>query len=331
MAEPTEPEYLDRPCIHPETSPARRYNRCDELWIVTCYFNSLNFRTRRETYDQFADSIRASGLNLFTVECAFGDTDFTLPHESQGMRLRGRNLMWQKERLINLAIAALPKSVRKVAWLDCDVMFSNPDWAVQTAALLDDCPIVQTFKTAIRLPRGDTSYRGLGEVWNGFAWVSEVVQGVLVREYPKHGHTGFGWAARRELLDRHGLYDACISGSGDHFMAHAMRGDLLMDCGLRAIGAKLRTHYQRWAQPFHADVRGRIGSTPGTLLHLWHGDTKDRRYGDRQEELNRLDFDPTADLQISDNGLWEWAGERPELRQWMRRYFESRKEDGDGN
>lgn len=330
MAEPTQLEFIARPCVHPETYPAERYSRCEELWLVTCYFNSNSFRTRRETYDRFAHSIRESGLNLLTVECAFGDADFTLPPGPDGLRVRSRDVMWQKERLINLAVASLPTSVHKIAWLDCDVLFSNPDWAIQTAALLDDFPIVQTFKTAIRLPRSQTSYRGLGEVWNGFAWVSEVVPDAFARDYTQHGHTGFGWAARRDLLDRHGLYDACVSGSGDHFMAHAMRGDLLMECGFLSTSPKLREHFRQWAKLFHADVRGRIGSTPGTLLHLWHGDTKDRRYGDRHEQLFRLDFDPAADLRIGGNGLWEWAGDKLELRRWMSEYFESRKEDGDG-
>jgi len=329
MAEPREPDLVTRPCVHPETEPAERYHRCDDLWLVTCYFNSSGFRTRRETYERFAHSIRGSGLNLLTVECAFGDADFTLPPGPDSLRVCSRDLMWQKERLINLAVAALPASVRKIAWLDCDVLFSNPDWAIQTAALLDDFPIVQPFKTAIRLPRSHTSYRGLGEVWNGFAWVSEVLPDVFAKDYAQHGHTGFGWAARRDLLDRHGLYDACISGSGDHLMAHAMRGDLFMECGPFPTSPKLREHFHRWAKAFHADVSGQIGSTPGTLLHLWHGDTKDRRYIQRHAELVRLDFDPAADLRIGSNGLWEWAGDKLELHRWMRDYFEKRKEDGD--
>ncbi|HVN84497.1 MAG TPA: hypothetical protein VMW17_06585 [Candidatus Binatia bacterium] len=330
MAEPTTPDFVARPCAHPEAYPAERYGRCDELFLVTCYFNSNSFRTRRETYDRFAQSIRGSGLNLLTVECAFGDADFTLPPGPGCMRVRSRDVMWQKERLINLAVASLPTSVRKVAWLDCDVLFSNSDWAIQTAALLDTFPIVQTFKTAIRLPRSHTSYRGLGEVWSGFAWVSAVVPEVFAKDYAQHGHTGFGWAARRDLLDRHGLYDACISGSGDHLMAHAMRGDLSMKCGLFPTSPKLREHFRQWAKAFHADVSGQIGSTPGTLLHLWHGDTKDRRYIDRHEQLVNLDFDPAADLRIGRDGLWEWASDKPEFRRWMRDYFESRKEDGDG-
>jgi len=328
MAEPLMLGGTDRPCIHPETHPAEKYHGCDELWIVTCYFNSNNFRTRRENYDRFVKPIRAAGLKLLTVECAFGDADFVLPAGADTVRVRSRDVMWQKERLINLAVASLPASARKIAWLDCDVLFSNPNWAVETAALLDEVSIVQTFKTAIRLPRSHTSYRGLGEVWNGFAWVSEVVS-EFEKHYGQHGHTGFGWAASRDLLDRHGLYDACISGSGDHFIAHAMRGDLAMECEECPTSPSLREHFRKWAQSFHADMSGHIRATSGTVLHLWHGETKDRQYGQRHEELIRLNFNPAADLRLNSDGLWEWAGEKPRLRLWMNEYFGSRKEDGE--
>jgi hypothetical protein len=327
MAEPIMCDFIARPCSHPEVHPAERYATCDELMLVTCYFNSSNFQTRRANFDLFAQPILESGLNLLTIECVFGDNEFTLPPSPNILRVRAPHVMWQKERLINLAVASLPASVRKIAWLDCDVLFSNPDWAVHTAALLDDFPIVQTFKTAIRLPHGATSYRGLGEVWNGFGWVSEVVPHSFSKDYLQHGHTGFGWAARRDLLERHGLYDACISGSGDHVMAHAMRGDAAMECDQFLMSPKLRQHFGQWARPFHATVAGRIGSTPGTLLHLWHGATKDREYGNRHEGLVRLDFDPAVDLRAGSDGVWEWASDKQELRHWMGAYFNSRKED----
>ena len=32
--------------------------------------------------------------------------------------------MWQKERLLNVALAAVPNNVEDVAWIDCDVVFA---------------------------------------------------------------------------------------------------------------------------------------------------------------------------------------------------------------
>ena len=76
------------------------------------------------------------------------------------LRIRSEHVLWQKERLINVALGHLPKHVKKVAWLDCDILFSNPNWLIETSELLDNYPIVQPFQTANRLPRGWNDMRG---------------------------------------------------------------------------------------------------------------------------------------------------------------------------
>ena len=38
-----------------------------------------------------------------------------------------------------------------------------------------------------------------------------------------HGHTGFAWGARREVLDQVPLFDRAIVGTADHIIAHASK------------------------------------------------------------------------------------------------------------
>lgn len=46
------------------------------------------------------------------------------------LRVRGdeRHVLWQKERLLNLAIDSLPADVDAVAWLDADLIWFNHGW-----------------------------------------------------------------------------------------------------------------------------------------------------------------------------------------------------------
>jgi glycosyltransferase involved in cell wall biosynthesis len=67
---------------------------------------------------------------------------------------------------------------------------------------------------------------------------------------------------------------------------------------------------------------------PGRILHLWHGETRHRRYHDRSQELASFGFDPARDIRISARGCWEWASDKPDLHRWSRRYFDVRHEDG---
>ncbi|MCB0136340.1 MAG: hypothetical protein KDD75_14640, partial [Caldilineaceae bacterium] len=143
-----------------EHRPAPAYSPCTDLWAITTYYNPAGYRIKRANYERFAAPIRAAGIPLVTIECAFGAEPFELPPGPQVIQVRGRDVMWVKERLINLAIARLPAHVTKVAWLDADILFTNPDWAKQTAALLDKWPLVQPQERVGRMERGQLTFAG---------------------------------------------------------------------------------------------------------------------------------------------------------------------------
>ncbi len=315
------------PTIH----PAGRYAPAPDLWVVAAYFNPAGFRSRRRNYDVFRGRIEAAGIPLVTVECVFGGRAFELPPGPGTIQIRGRDVMWQKERLLNVAIAGLPDDCRKVAWLDADILFENRDWAAEASARLDEFPVVQPFGRAVRLPRGAEADDGTGESYAGFAAVYARQPHRLLRgDFAAHGHTGFAWAARREVLAGQGLYDACIAGSGDHMMAHAFCGDWASACVERIIGSANghRRSFTEWCRAVYPRVRARVGHVPGAVLHLWHGEVGDRRYVDRNRELAAFAFDPAADVRVGEGGCWEWASGKPALHRWAADYFGRRREDG---
>ena len=300
-----------------------------DLAVLTAYYNPCRYRSRRANHDRFRRALELQGVPVFTVECAFGGEPFELPAGEGVLQVRGGDVLWQKERLLNLALEQLPAGFTKVAWLDGDVLFERQDWARETSRLLDTEVLVQPFSEAVRLQRGADRDDGTGERWEGFAAVHLKDRSRRPSNFSAHGHTGFAWAARREALT-HGLYDVCLSGSGDHLMAHAAGGDFGCACVRAIFGANttFEDHYRVWASSFHAQAAGRIGALPGRLLHLWHGDFALRGYPDRNRELAALEFDPGNDLKLGEAGTWTWASDRPALHRWARRQFEARAEDG---
>lgn len=310
---------------------ADSYRTTDDLWVITSYFNPEGYRTKRCNYDLFRERIVTSGIQLLTVECALREQSFELPESPDVIRIVGRDVMWQKERLLNVAISRLPAQCRKVAWLDADILFENPAWASETSTKLDSFPVVQPFDRAFRLPRGVIEQTGPGDVYAGFAAIySRRPQQMLSGDFAGHGHTGFAWAARREVLATRGLYDAAIAGSGDHMMAHAFCGDWTSPCVDRIIGkgTPQRRYFTQWCKDVYPLVRAKVGFVHGAALHLWHGEVGDRRYVDRNRELAAFDFDPATDIRIGAGGCWEWASKKPKLHRWAAEYFGHRQEDG---
>ena len=310
--------------------PADRYEAAADLQVITCFFNPARYRTKRENYERFMAPLRAGGVPTLTVECAFGNDEFELPPGPEVLHVRGASVMFQKERLLNLALPHLQPSCAKVAWLDADVLFDRADWVLAASEALDRYVVIQPFEHCYRLPRGSFSYDGCGQAWNSFAAVYQRTPGLFTTgRYADHGHVGFAWAARRSLLANVGLRDADPSGHGDHLMAHAMLGDWNTVCFRRLVGlvGPYAESTRCWARAFHREVEGSLGYVPGALLHVWHGRIADRRYYTLAVRLRAVGFDPDKHLCLDESGLWSWTEEAAALNSEYEHYFASRRED----
>ncbi len=306
------------------------------LWVITSYFNPVGYRRRLANYRVFRERI---GAPLVAVELSFDGRFELRPGDADILvQIHGGDVMWQKERLLNLALRSVPSGCRSIAWVDCDVLFARDDWAAETERALGDAVLVHLFQERCDLrrdavpddPRTDDSGAAPSMVYrivaDGVAPEDLLVSAGRQRRLASNG---LAWASRRDVLEAHGLYDGCILGSGDRAILCAALG-LFEQC-VRPLRMNVRQeqHYLAWARPYHATVRGRVGYIPGRVLHLWHGDAANRRFGLRDEGLERFGFDPFGDIAVDAHGCWRWSSDKPDLHAFVRRYFESRHEDGE--
>lgn len=308
-----------------------RYTPAQDLWVITCYFNPCRYKTRRDNFDVFASSMRLAGIPLLVVECAFGDDPFELPDSLDVVKIRSHSLMWQKERLLNLAASWLPRECSSVAWLDCDILFQNANWAVDAAALLRKHAVVQLFQSAVILDIGNTRSETTKRV-SSFGAIAPSNQELLsCGRYDRHGHTGYGWAMRRKIFTDVGLYEHAVGGSADHYMAHAIYGvyGFCVEHSLRNNQSAIR-HLKEWGARFHEQVRGKFAAVPGEIVHLWHGELVNRRYLQRMLETSALGYDPYTDVVAPPGRPLEWHPEmnKQDLRDYFSEYFKNRREDG---
>jgi hypothetical protein len=291
------------------------------MWAITAYFNPMKYARRLHNYRVFRANL---ALPLVSVELSFDDTFELRDNDADVVvRLCGGALLWQKERLLNIALRSVPSSVTHVAWLDCDILLARTDWVSEAETRLRNQPVVQLFSELYDLDPDEAGIPGRIESASptGIGIVSLNTNNRLRAQdfaprttvHVRNASFGLAWAARRSLLDSHGFYDAMIVGSGDRSMVCAMYGRF--DDAVRSLNLndKRRDHYLRWAFPYHADVQGRVGYVPGRLCHLWHGDLQHRGYLERHRQMAAFVFDPETDIKIAPNGAWDWASRRPEL------------------
>ncbi len=303
------------------------------FWAITSYFNPMGYRRRPANYRIFRERL---GLPLLTVELAYGP-DFELGDSDAEIlvRLRGTDVLWQKERLLNVGLASLPPSCTKVAWIDCDVLFDDPSWWATMERLLDEVPIAQAFSRVAYLARDWAADSREDAV--AFVRPSRVaaipsfpsaVDCFKLTDRSRTGAPGFAWAARRSLLERHGFYDGSIIGGGDRLLACAAFDYLPGAATIHHGEAPRRHHYERWARPFADDIAGRVGLVEGTIRSLWHGNIADRRLDERFMGLRGFGFDPEVDIAHDEGGAWRWNSDKPALHAYVRDYFTARREDG---
>lgn len=308
------------------------------VWAVTCYFpfdDPSGMKRRLQVYREFRRHLQTP---LAAIELSLDGRFDLVPGDADLLlQISAGDLMWQKERLLNHVVAALPAGCDTVAWLDCDVVFLRPDWAEATRAALREYHLVQPFErlfylTSARCPEPGTA-PGFSHCLQSAAslyasgslppWIHAARGSSFQVGYAP----GMAWAASRDLLTRCQFYDAAILGSGDKFMLSAGCGYGRDLASTYEMTPRFRDHYLAWAEPFAAAVDKRIGAIEGDLYHLWHGDLSARHHHTRYIGFDAFDFDPCQDLALASSGAWRWNSGKPAMHAFVRDFFRRRGED----
>lgn len=280
-----------------------KYKTHSEAIIIACYFNPQNNPYRLKAFNEFYNSIKH--LNHQIVECVIGDAKMQLPDNDNISHIKTENLLWHKETLLNLIVKRLDPKYKYIFWVDADVIFTNKNWLVDSVKSLQTNNIVQPFEYCIHLdqdqmePDFDVTheYEHVSDpktrhpkMWRSFSANHADTYGTLScnSNYDKHGHVGFAWGARREVLDAVPLYDRALVGGADHIIAHAAAGHFDHSCIQKSFTENL-DEINAWSKQFYNVVKGKIGYAKGDLYHIWHGDISKRQYLKRVQE-----FTPTV-------------------------------------
>lgn len=317
-----------------------KYKGHPEAVIISCFFNPQNSPYRLKAFNHFYKSIKH--LNHAIVECVIGDAKPQLPENKNITRVYTQNLLWHKEALLNLIVSKLPKQFKYVFWVDADVIFTNKNWLVESVSQLQNhCYILQPFEYCLHLDKdelrpgfdygwaketktlNDPTLR-YKQMWRSFCanfcYSSSLAAD---KNYDKHGHVGFAWGARRDILEKVPLYDKALIGGADHIIAHAAAGHIPHCCIEKSFTDNLQ-EVNEWSEKFFNVVNGKIGYVKGDLFHIWHGDINKRDY------LKRIqDFTPTSKkINNKDkNGLYITDSHQDEA--YIKNYFRQREVNGD--
>lgn len=307
-----------------------RYTTHGEAVVVSCFFNPMRSPYRLKAFREFYKTIRH--MNHRIVECVIGDAEPQLEQGENIARVYTPNLLWHKEALLNGIVKTLPAKFKFVFWVDADVVFTNQHWLTEGVSALRSNNIIQPFEYCVHLGRDELKPSfSMGDVRSTVSDPAQRFKTVWKsfcsnfgnsfgrsENYDQHGHVGFAWGARREVLEACPLYDKALIGGADHIVAHAAAGQVPHPCITKAFKDDLKPVLE-WSHRFSRIVNRRVGYVKGDLYHIWHGDIEKREYLRRVKE-----FTGTAKgiTKKDKNGLYvNHAGDDA----YMRRYFRSRE------
>lgn len=293
------------------------------LHVIAVVSNVAQYQSRYRLFHEFRERMHSTAnVKLHTVECAFGDRSFQVGAD---WNVRTDQSIWTKESLVNIAEAnLLPNDYKYLAWIDADVEFRSPTWALDTIHRLQHYAVVQPFQQAEDLTHSGT----ISTLFSSFGHLQQKgckLQNKRGGEY-SFGHPGFAWACRRDFFEAvGGLIDWGILGSADTYMAWAMIGK-----PEEAIRSELHPSHLKltraWSKKALRLTHGQVGCTPGRLEHHFHGPKARRYYRERWEILRDHDFDPENDVCHDAQGLVRLIN-KPHLNHAIHKYHFSRCED----
>lgn len=309
---------MEQVCTHQKVSSTAH------LDVIAVISNPVRYESRYKLFREFCERMNQQPLvRLLTVELQQRNRPFIT---DANVKLRTNHEVWYKENLINIGVQHLPSDWEYMAYIDADIEFQRDDWVQETIEQLQTYDIVQLFSHAIDLgPKGETMV-----VHTGFCYLyvnGEPMSNYSTNTQYKNGHTGYGFAMRKNTFDAMGgLMDFCILGSADAHMCMGWIGKMskTLHSDLHANYKTMCTNYQDRCERL---IKRNIGYVAGTILHYYHGPKKDRQYRSRWQILINHQFDPLKDIKKSHDNLWLLEDTKPEFRDDLRKYFRQRNED----
>lgn len=295
------------------------------LHVIMVVSNPCNFARRIILAKEFIQRMEfEKHVKLYIVEMAYNNEPYYLTDEfnSMHLRLRTKHLLWHKENMINLGIQKLlPADWKAAAWIDADVEFESPEWALHALKVLNGSrDIVQLFSHAVDMDPQQHAMR----IFQSFGF--QYNKGI---KYTNGGlnyfHPGYAWAITRRAYEKiGGLYQNGILGSGDFNMAMSLIGK-----AISSVNRGESDSYKNDVLAYETRIKGlRIGYIPGVIRHYYHGTKANRFYNTRWKILIEYCYDPIKHITTDKDGIIIPTEDFPKsMLQEIRNYFYSRNED----
>jgi hypothetical protein len=303
------------------------------IWAVSCLFAFTPSHFRIKNYKTFRENLKKHDVKLLTVEFnPEGKFELTNEDADKLIQLSDGDIMWQKERLINIGIDNLPTDTDIVLVLDTDIIFSHEDMIERIKKSMEQYKVVQCYSRTMQLNPLITLLKDKLNYFNIDNSKEYFFHGINRQSYmsgffgdQKHGDIGLAWAYRYETIKQIKMFEMNIIGSGDN----ATMSALLRQFKSHMIAGTANSWFL-YADMIRKYVEVKdVNYLKDTIVYsLYHGEIESRGYRNRHDILTRHDFDSTKHLIVNEGLPFKFTDDvSPLLKEEIKQYFINRKEN----
>jgi len=273
--------------------------------VITCFFSYRKNPYMLERYEEFKDSLKRQGADLYTVELSALNGEHFI--KDAFWKIRTDTVLWHKEALLNALVRKLPKEVQKIAWLDSDIVVEEDEWVKQAKKMLNYYQVLELGDVHTIYLDHDGKEKEVKHT-NGYAYYHRKGDWNNMGRY----HPGFGWMANRDFFTKVGLYEYDIIGGGDGVMMRSFGEEGAFDKEKNTwkrhqymkYCPSILPHLESYTRKAFDYTQGNMGFVPTNVIHKFHGERANRGYTTRMRLLKGIDVD--RDLKKDKNGIFEW-------------------------
>jgi len=302
------------------------YKTIKNFAAITTYFNPQKSKNRYDNFLKFVKHMREQGIPLYVAEGYYYKDEPHLTNKDCDnlFIFEYYDILWQKERLLNLLIERLPKEIDSVGWFDADIIFSCNNLKEQCIESLSYFPVIQPWSICNFLNKDSSTNR----IFKSMAYYN--FENNFKEVNQRKNHPGYAWCIRRDELEKiNGFYDTMICGNGDTFMAMGFYGHLNYPfLKQEKITYAATGHFTKWWDICSKIINKEVGYLNITIKHLYHGTHENRRYWERVKCLFENGFDPNLHLELADNKTFKYSNKAPTIvKNYIKDLLLGRKDD----
>lgn len=270
----------------------------EKLNVISVISNVCEFKTRWKLMKEFIERMnKIQGINFYVVELAYNNQTFNITDSSNPnhLQIRTKYALWHKENMINIGIKKLlPSNWKSVAWIDGDIEFDNPNWAIDTLKILTKFDIVQLFTTCMDLDKDDIPMN----IWQSYGYKFTQGEKFKYNRGLNYWHSGYAWACTRQFYEKiGGLYDKGIIGSGDYILTQGILKNIASgDKSLKSFNKDIALYINKLDNIV-------VGYVPNNIRHYYHGSKVNRKYIERNQILVKYTYDPKVHITYNEEGI----------------------------